>query len=65
MKFNISNKTLGKASLWACLVGAVVSTVTNVVGAIRHDRRDKKLYATLQYKAESNTCLPELEKTNE
>lgn len=50
--FNVSDKQLGRIGIWSCLISALVGTVTNVIGAIRHDRRDKKLYATLQLKAD-------------
>ena len=49
----VSNETLGRIGIWGCIVGAVVGTVTDIVAKVRHDKRDAKLYATLQLKADS------------
>lgn len=50
---NLDPKKLGVASVVTCLVGAVATTVSEIVSVIRHDKRRKKLYATLQIKAEN------------
>lgn len=46
--FNISTERLAKGSLWACLVGAIVTTAGEIWSKIRHDKREKQLYATIQ-----------------
>lgn len=55
MKKFLNPKNLGVASLISTLVGSVVITVSEVVSVIRRDKRHKKLYATLQLKAEEMT----------
>ena len=44
---------LGKASLWACLIGAVGTTVADIWCKIRHDKREAHYYATLELNVDS------------
>ena len=59
---SISDKQLSRGGLWAICIGAVVSTVSGVVETVRRDKRNKKLYATLQVKADAIE-VPTLAKT--
>ena len=58
-------KKMGIAGLAACLVGAVASTVADIVSTVRRDKRHKKLYATLQLKAEQLGSVADIEEIEE
>ena len=55
--FKFSAEKLGKASLWACLVGCIATTASELWMKIRHDKREKELYAKLQIKADTVPVL--------
>lgn len=49
---NLNPTNMGKASLAACFVGAIVTAAGEVISLVRRDKRHKKLYATPQLKAD-------------
>lgn len=49
---SLTNEQLARGGIIVGIAGVVVGTVTDIVDRVRHDRRRKKLYATLQVKAD-------------
>lgn len=49
---NFSNEQLARGGIIVGIATMVVGTAADIVDRVRHDKRRKKLYATLQVKAD-------------